>query len=229
LSRNDQQAAGSVQLAEERSGSLPAARCPLPAVFCRLPAVFCLLLAACCLLFVVGCRQQMAETGREKPLDASTVFDDQRVARPLVPGTVARGQLKADAVFYTGKGRDGLVDQLPVPLTKDLLARGRDRFEIFCAPCHGRVGTGDGAVAKRGMRPPPSYHIQRLKEAPVGHFFDVITNGFGIMPEYAGQVPPADRWAIAAYIRVLQVSQGIPAAELTPDERAKLDAPTGKK
>jgi mono/diheme cytochrome c family protein len=191
--------------------------------------VVCLLLAACCLLFVVGCRQQMAETGREKPLDHSAFFDDQRVARPLVPGSVARGQLKADTAFYTGKVGDALVDQLPVPLTEELLARGRDRFEIFCTPCHGRVGTGEGAVTKRGLRPPPSYHIQRLREAPVGHFFDVMTNGFGIMPDYAGQVPPADRWAIASYIRALQVSQGIPVAELTPEERAKLDAPPGKK
>ena len=222
MSRNDQQAAGSLQLAEDRSRSLPPARCPLP-------VVFCLLLAASCLLLVVGCRQQMAETGREKPLDQSAFFDDQRVARPLVPGTVARGQLKADTAFYTGKTRDGLVDQLPVPLTKELLARGRDRFDVFCAPCHGRVGTGEGAVTKRGMRLPPSYHIPRLREVPLGYFFDVITNGFGIMPDYAEQVPPADRWAIAAYIRVLQVSQGIPAAELTPDERAKLDAPAGKK
>jgi mono/diheme cytochrome c family protein len=170
----------------------------------------------------------MAETGREKPLDASVFFDDQRVARPLVPGTVARGQLKADTAFYTGKAGDALVDQLPVPLTKALLDRGRERFEIFCAPCHGRVGTGEGAVTMRGLRPPPSYHIQRLREAPVGHFFDVMTNGFGIMPDYAGQVPPVDRWAIVAYIRALQVSQGIPVAALTPEERAKLDAPAGK-
>src|SRR5512139_1484149 len=209
-------------MAEDRSRSLSAARC-------RLPAVYCLLLATGCPLLLVGCRQQMAETGREKPLDHSAFFEDQRVARPLVPGTVARGQLKADAAFYTGKSRDGLVDQLPVPLTKELLARGRDRFEVFCTPCHGRVGTGDGAVTKRGMRPPPSYHIPRLREAPLGHFFDVITNGFGIMPAYAEQVPAADRWAVAAYIRALQVSQGIPVAELTPDERTKLDVPAGKK
>ena len=189
----------------------------------------CLLLAASCLLFVASCRQQMAETGREKPLDHSAFFDDRRVARPLVPGTVARGQLKAETTFYTGKTGDGLTDQLPTPLTKELLARGRDRYEVFCTPCHGRVGTGEGAVTKRGMRPPPSYHLPRLREVPLGYFFDVITNGFGIMPNYADQVPPADRWAIAAYIRALQVSQGIPVAELTPDERAKLDAPAGKK
>ena len=165
----------------------------------------------------------MAETGREKPLDQSAFFEDRRLARPLVPGTVARGQLKADAAFYTGKVGDALVEPLPVPLTKDLLERGRDRYEIFCTPCHGRVGTGEGAVTKRGLRPPPSYHIPRLREAPLGHFFDVMTNGFGVMPDYAAQVPPADRWAIAAYIRTLQVSQGISVADLTAEERAALD------
>lgn len=182
-----------------------------------------LLLAACCLLLLVGCRQQMAETGREKPLDQSAFFEDRRLARPLVPGTVARGELKADAAFYTGKVGDALVEPLPVPLTKALLERGRERYEIFCTPCHGRVGTGEGAVTKRGLRPPPSYHIQRLREVPLGYFFDVMTNGFGVMPDYAAQVPPADRWAIAAYIRTLQVSQGIPVAELTAEERAALD------
>ncbi len=182
-----------------------------------------LLLAACCLLLLVGCRQQMAETGREKPLDQSALFEDRRLARPLVPGTVARGQLQADAAFYTGKAGDALVELLPVPLTKDLLVRGRDRYEIFCTPCHGRVGTGEGAVTKRGLRPPPSYHIPRLREAPLGHFFDVMTNGFGVMPDYAAQVPPADRWAIAAYIRTLQVSQGISVADLTAEERAALE------
>jgi mono/diheme cytochrome c family protein len=212
LSRKEKQAAGSRQ----------------QAAFRRSAPVFGfgisrLLLAACCLLLVVGCRQQMAETGREKPLDQSAVFEDRRLARPLVPGTVARGQLKADAAFYTGKVGDVLVEPLPVPLTKDLLERGRDRYEIFCTPCHGRVGTGEGAVTKRGLRPPPSYHIPRLREAPLGHFFDVMTNGFGVMPDYAAQVPPADRWAIAAYIRTLQVSQGISVADLTAEERGALD------
>ncbi len=165
----------------------------------------------------------MAETGREKPLDSSEFFEDGRVARTPVAGTVARGHLRADAAFYTGKTDGTLVARLPVPLAKDLLERGRERYEIFCAPCHGRVGTGEGAVVMRGMRPPPSYHIQRLREAPIGHFFDVMTNGFGVMPDYAVQVPPSDRWAIAAYIRALQVSQGIPAAELTAEERMRLD------
>jgi cytochrome c553 len=165
----------------------------------------------------------MAETGREKPLEQSTVFEDRRAARPLVPGTVARGQLRADTALYTGKTGDALVEALPIPLTAQMLSRGRERYEVFCTPCHGRVGTGEGIVVKRGMRPPPSYHIQRLREAPLGHFFDVMTNGFGVMADYAAQIPPADRWAIAAYIRALQVSQGIPAAELTPEERTRLD------
>lgn len=165
----------------------------------------------------------MAETGREKPLDRSEFFEDGRLARPLSPGTLARGQLRADTAFFTGKVGGELVDELPLPLGTELLARGQERYEIFCTPCHGRVGTGEGAVVKRGMRTPPSYHIPRLREAPIGHFFDVVTNGFGVMLDYAEQIPPADRWAIAAYIRALQVSQGIPVAELTPDERALLD------
>jgi mono/diheme cytochrome c family protein len=215
LNGNDEQAAGRLQLAENRSRSLPAARCRLPAV--------CLLLAACCLLLLLGCRQQMAETGREKPLDHTPFFDDARVARPLVAGTVARGQLRADAALYTGKVGETLVAQLPIPLTKDFLERGRERFDIFCSPCHGRLGTGEGAVARRGMRAPTSYHTQRLREVPIGYFFDVVTNGFGVMPDYAAQVSPADRWAIAAYIRVLQVSQNIPVAELTAEDRTRLD------
>jgi mono/diheme cytochrome c family protein len=182
-----------------------------------------LLTSVLCLLVVTGCRQQMAETGREKPLDQSLVFEDRRLARPLVQGTVARGQLKADAAFTTGKVGDKLVEQLPVPLSKDLLTRGRERYEIFCTPCHGRVGTGEGAVTQRGLRPPPSYHIQRLQEAPIGHFFDVMTNGFGVMPDYAAQVPVPDRWAIAAYIRALQLSQHAPVGALAPDDRAKVE------
>ena len=184
----------------------------------------CVLLAACCLLLLVGCRQQMAETGREKPLEATPFFDDQRLARPLVPGTVARGQLRADEVLYTGKVGNALVERLPVPLTMELLKRGQDRFNIFCSPCHGRLGLGEGMVVKRGFRPPPSYHIDRLRDAPIGHFFDVMTNGFGIMPDYAAQVAPEDRWAIAAYIRALQLSQGAKVADLPATDREKVEA-----
>lgn len=165
----------------------------------------------------------MAETGREKPLDASAFFDDGRSARPPVPGAVARGELRADQAFYTGKAGSELVAKLPVPLTMDLLKRGQQRFEIFCAPCHGRVGNGEGMVVKRGLRPPPSYHIDRLREAPIGYFVDVMTHGFGVMPDYASQVAPADRWAIAAYIRALQASQDARLADLPPTDRQKAE------
>ncbi len=166
----------------------------------------------------------MAETGREKPLQATAFFDDQRLARAPVSGTVARGQLRADEAFYTGRLGTNLVDRLPVPLTMDLLKRGQERFGIFCSPCHGRLGNGEGMVVKRGFRPPPSYHIDRLREAPIGHFFDVMTNGFGIMPEYAEQVPPEDRWAIAAYIRALQLSQNARVADLPPVDRKSVES-----
>jgi mono/diheme cytochrome c family protein len=213
LSRKGQQEAGSWQPAANRRIAMPPPN-----------RVVCLLLAAGCLLLAVGCRQQMAETGREKPLQASRFFDNDQLARPLVPGTVARGQLRGDQAFSTGKVGDKLVDVLPVPLTKELLARGQDRFNIFCSPCHGRTGAGDGVVTTRGLRPPPSYLIDRLKEAPIGHFFDVMTTGLGVMPDYAAQVPPEDRWAIAAYIRALQLSQDAKMADLTPADREKVQA-----
>ncbi len=172
----------------------------------------CLLLAACCLLFVVACQQQMADQPRVKPLAKGTFFEDGRSARPLVPGTVPRGQLDADRVTST----------FPFPITSEVLARGQERFNIFCAPCHDRVGTGQGMVVQRGFRSPPSYHTDRLRRAPVGHFFDVITNGFGAMPDYAIQVPPRDRWAIVAYIRALQLSQNSTLADVPPTERQQL-------
>jgi mono/diheme cytochrome c family protein len=164
----------------------------------------------------------MAETGREKPLQASPFFQDNQLARPLVSGTVPRGQLRADQAFYTGKAGGELVDALPVPLTAGLLARGQNRFNIYCSPCHGRTGAGNGMVVQRGLRPPPSYLIDRLREAPIGHFFDVMTNGFGVMPDYAGQILPEDRWAIAAYIRALQLSQGAKVADLPAADRERV-------
>lgn len=182
-----------------------------------------LVLAVYCLLLAVGCRQQMADQPRYKPLAKSTFFGDDRSARPLEPGTVARGQLKADERFYTGKSGGVLVSSLPVPLTGELLARGQERFNIFCSPCHDRTGSGNGMVVQRGYRQPPSYHIDRLRQAPIGHFFDVITNGFGAMPDYAAQVPPADRWAIAAYIRALQLSQNATLADVPPEARQQLE------
>lgn len=181
-----------------------------------------LLLTAFCLLLLAGCRQQMADQPRYKPLAKSTFFGDDRSARPLEPGTVARGQLRADERFYTGKSGGELVTTLPVPLTRELLERGQERFNIFCPPCHDRTGSGGGMVVLRGYRRPPSYHIDRLREAPIGHFFDVISNGFGSMPDYAAQVPPADRWAIAAYIRALQLSQNARLEDVPPEAREQL-------
>ena len=156
------------------------------------------------------------------PLRQSSFFADQRSARPLVAGTVPRGQLRDDPLLYTGKinGADATV--FPFPIDDKVMARGHERFDIFCSPCHGRTGQGDGMVVRRGYRHPPTYHQDRLRDAPVGHFFDVMTNGFGAMPDYAAQVSPEDRWAIAAYIRALQLSEHASMNDLPPEERAKV-------
>jgi len=165
----------------------------------------------------------MADQPRYKPLSQSSFFGDDRSARLLVSGTVARGHLNADEQFYTGKSGEEPISTLPVALTKELLARGQGRFNIFCSPCHDRTGSGEGMIVRRGYRPPPSYHIDRLRQAPVSHFFDVMTNGFGAMPDYAAQIPPADRWAVAAYIRALQLSQNATLADVPAEERQKLE------
>ena len=145
-------------------------------------------------------------------------------SRPLVPHTVARGHLNADEAFYTGKIGTNLVTTFPFPMTRALLERGRERFDIYCSPCHGRTGEGNGMIVQRGFPPPPSYHIDRLRQAPAGHFVDVITHGYGIMYSYAARVEPADRWAIAGYIRALQKSRDATLPEVPPEERVKLEA-----
>lgn len=170
----------------------------------------------------IGCRQEMYNQPRYKPLAKSDFFEDGRSARPLVEGTVARGTL--DPFTPAGGGAPGsLATTLPMPLTRELLARGRERYGIFCAPCHDATGGGRGMVVRRGYRPPPTLHIERLRDAPVGHLYDVMTRGLGAMPDYAQQVPPADRWAIAAYVRALQLSQQATLADLPPEERARLE------
>lgn len=177
-------------------------------------------------LLVVGCRQDMHDQPRVKPLAASTFFADGQGARPIPAGTVSRGDLREDKQFWTGLSADGLpLATVPLPVTRELLTRGRERFGIFCSPCHGALGDGNGMVVRRGYKQPSSFHIDRLREAPVGYFFSVMTDGFGVMPSYAAQVPPADRWAIAAYVRTLQLSQHFDAASLSADERMRLDAP----
>jgi mono/diheme cytochrome c family protein len=157
------------------------------------------------------------------PLRESTFFGDSRSARPLVEGTVARGHLREDTLLYTGKDNGADAQVFPFAITPDVMARGQMRFNIYCSPCHGRTGRGDGMIVRRGYRHPPSFHDDRLRSAPVGHFFDVMTAGFGAMPDYAAQVPPEDRWAIAAYIRALQLSEHATLADVPAAERGTLD------
>jgi len=180
-------------------------------------------LAMLTVLALAGCRQDMQDQPRFKPLAESDFYPDLCSARPPVDGTVARGQLHEDSYLYTGKFGNNPGDYMPFPVTVDVLARGRERFNIYCSPCHSRLGDGNGMIVQRGFRAPPSYHTERLRKAPLGYFFDVMTNGFGAMPEYATQVPPRDRWCIVAYIRALQLSQqatmsDVPSGQKVPSE-----------
>ena len=173
-------------------------------------------------LALSGCRQDMQVQPRWDPLAGTGFFGDARSARQPVPGTVARGNLRTDSAMFFGRSGDQPVATIPVPVTRDLLARGQERFNIYCSPCHGRLGDGEGMVVKRGFRHPPSYHIDRLRKAPPGHFFDVVTNGFGAMPAYGYRVSVHDRWAIIAYIRALQLSQNATPADVPADQQARL-------
>ena len=189
----------------------------------RRPAGFLAVLALAAA--ATGCRRDMFQQPSSKPLARSDFFQDNHMAsRPVVPHTVARGQLEADEAFYTGMLGSNLVADFPFPITREVLNRGRERFEIDCAICHGRTGLGDGMAVQRGFPPPPSYHIARLRQAPAGHFFDVMTRGYGIMYSYASRVEPRDRWAIAAYIRALQLSRDAALSDVPPVERARLEA-----
>jgi mono/diheme cytochrome c family protein len=166
------------------------------------------------LLILAGCRQEMYDQSRVRPLSQSDFYSDLRTARPQVEGTVARGQLHDDTYFYTGKIGANPGDYMPFPVTDTVLARGQERFDIYCAPCHSRLGDGNGMVPQRGYKHPPTYHQDRLRKAPLGYFFDVMTNGFGAMPDYAAQIPLQDRWCIVAYIRALQLSQNATQADV---------------
>ena len=178
------------------------------------------------LLLIAGCRQDMHDQPRYEPLEFSDFFDDGRASRPLVEGTVAQGQLQLDTLLYTGRIAGELADTLPFPLTRELLARGQERYNIYCSPCHDRVGTGQGIVVRRGFRRPSSFHSDRLREMPMGYYFEVVSQGFGVMMDYAAQVTPHDRWAIVAYIRALQLSQQATLADVPMAERQHLqDAP----
>ena len=186
----------------------------------RLLAATVLLLAAA----TMGCRQDMQDQPKYIPLRPTEFFTDGRSARPLIAGTIARGYLGDDTAFYTGKGADGkFVAEFPFPVTKDVIERGRERFDIYCTPCHDYLGTGNGRIVRRGFRHPPNYHIDRLRQVPPGYIFDVITQGFGAMPDYSAQVRPRDRWAIVAYIRALQLSQNASINDVPAAARAQLE------
>lgn len=174
-------------------------------------------------LAIAACRPDMENQPKAKPLSESDFFSDQANARPIPPYTVEHGDARENTAFYTGLTNGTYITQLPVKLTPELLRRGRERFDTVCSECHDRTGSGNGMVVLRGFPQPPSYHVPRLREAPIGHFFDVITNGYGVMYSYATRVEPEDRWAIAAYIRALQLSHNVNASELSPAERQKLD------
>jgi len=183
------------------------------------PQIFLALGLSC---FTLACRRDMQDQPKYIPLRSSEFFADGRSARPIPEGTVARGQLRADKVFYTGKVGDQFTDLIPFPVTRTVLERGRERFNIYCTPCHGMLGNGLGMIVRRGLKRPPSYHIDRLRQVPVGYFYDIITNGFGAMQDYSAQVEPRDRWAIAAYIRVLQYSQQASVNDVPPEQRQQL-------
>ena len=214
------------------------------------------------LVVAAGCRRDMQDQPKMKPFRTTTFFGDGLSGRPLVPGTVPRGYLRADTFLFTGKKSKSLnapaaasptpggpqptastpggaaqtvapyaddVDTFPFPITEETVKRGRERYDIFCSVCHGLTGFGDGMIVRRGFRRAASFHDDRLRQAPVGHFFDAITNGWGAMPSYAPQIPAQDRWAIIAYIRALQLSQQNPKAQTPAVAPTPLPANGGRK
>ena len=175
-------------------------------------------------LLLVACRQDMHDQPKLEPYESSAFFSDGRASRPLVAGTVARGRLFEDEHLYRGTVDGQPAESFPFEVTRAVLERGRERYGIHCAPCHGASGDGDGMVVRRGMKQPPSYHLARLREVPPSYFFDVITNGFGAMYDFSDRVVPEDRWAIAAFVRALQLSQNAQLEDLPAAARAELEA-----
>jgi len=173
---------------------------------------------------MLGCneellRQDMANQPKNKPLSESNFFADGRSERPLIENTVARGSIANDELVVP---KDS--NAFPLPVNQKLLERGEERYKIFCTPCHGLQGDGNGMIVERGMKHPPSYHIDRLRQAPNGYLYDVVTNGFGAMYSYSAQIPPKDRWAIIAYVRALQLSRNAKASELPESLRSKISS-----
>ncbi|HET7184714.1 MAG TPA: cytochrome c [Terriglobales bacterium] len=177
-----------------------------------------------------ACRNDMHVQPKYLPLAHSDFFEDGRASRNPPPNTIARGQLRDDTYFFSGMVNGQPGNMMPFPATREVLERGRERFNIYCSPCHSQLGDGNGMIVQRGFRRPPSFYEQRLRQAPLGHFYDVMTNGFGAMPDYAAQVNSRDRWAIAAYIRALQASQtaiAAPASQPGSPVQIPSTAPSG--
>lgn len=181
------------------------------------------LAAALIVIAGLGCRQDMHDQPKYSAFEPAPFFADNSSARPPVAGTVARGELREDQALYTGKENDELVTDFPFAIDEAIVARGRERFDIYCSLCHGRTGAGDGVIIERGYTRPPPLDAPHLRAAPPGHFFDVITNGFGAMPDYAAQIKVADRWAIVAYVRALQSSSAATPGDVPPAGRGRLE------
>ena len=192
----------------------------------RLSPLLTVACGAVCVVLLAGCslKQDMAQQPKNRPLSPSDFFSDGRSERPLLENTVARGSLADDALVVPKES-----NTFPLPVTPELLERGEGRYNIFCTPCHGLQGDGNGMIVMRGMKRPPSYHQDRLRQVPNGYIFDVITNGFGAMLGYSAQLPPRDRWAIVAYVRALQLSRNAKVAELPADLREKVIHPPAEK
>ncbi len=197
---------------------------PNPSRLARTRAMLCV---AALTILVGGCRQDMHIQPKYLPYQETPFFADGRDERPVVPGTVARGHLRLDELLYTGKEDGEVADKFPFPMTRADIERGRQRYNIYCTPCHAYTGNGNGMIVQRGFPAPPSFHIDRLRTAPAGHFYQVMTDGYGSMYSYAARVEPEDRWRIAAYIRVLQLSQHATIDDVPEAERQKLTAATG--
>jgi mono/diheme cytochrome c family protein len=181
-------------------------------------------LALCLLPFLAACRQDMHDGPRYRPYRYSSFFEDGSSARPLVDGTIPRGFLDDDTHMYEGKVNGQWATSFPMTITAADLDRGQESYNIYCAPCHGPTGDGNGMVVQRGFRQAASYHVDRLRNAPVGYFFDVITNGFGAMPDYKALIPVEDRWKIIAYVRALQLSEHATAADVPAGDLSKLQS-----
>lgn len=193
----------------------------------RRPTAGRLILAALFVGSLFGCRQDMHDQPKYETLEASEFFADGRASRPPVPGTVARGALQLDPHLHTGRVDGAFVRSFPFAVTDEVMARGRGRYEIFCTPCHSRLGDGRGMAVRRGIAPPPSFHIDRLRDIEEGYLFDVISNGFGRMYGYGAQIAVRDRWAIVAYLRALQLSQHVRPADLPEAARQELQRSGG--